>query len=121
MLKRMMFFNLILGIWLMASPFVLMLVSRRIQRVLGEDLLLGFGIATFSLCRLLSRREGQIAAFDWLITVLGLFTLINPFLYHYYNLSVAFWNNALVGAVVFLLAVYQDWKDSDQPMWHHRH
>jgi hypothetical protein len=120
-LKRLMWSNLVLGLWLMVSPFVLALLNLRVFQVLWEDLILGFGIATFSLCRLLSRRGDQIAIADWLITALAFITLINPFLYSYYNMKLAAWNNLAVGAVVFLLAVYQDWKDSEHSAAHHRH
>jgi len=111
-LKRLMWSNLVLGLWLMVSPFVLAILNLRVLQVLWEDLILGFGIATFSLCRLLSRRGEQIAIADWLLTALAFITLVNPFLYSYYNMKTAAWNNLTVGAVVFLLAVYQDWKDS---------
>ena len=56
-LKRLMWSNLVLGLWLMVSPFVLAILNLRVFRVLWEDLILGFGIATFSLCRLLSRQR----------------------------------------------------------------
>jgi len=105
----------------MISPFVLVTLNRQVLGVLWEDLLLGFGIATFSLCRLLSRKQGEIAFMDWIITLLGILTLINPFLYSYYNVPVAAWNNLLVGGIVVLLATYQDWKDSRGPVWHQRH
>jgi hypothetical protein len=105
--------TLLLGLWLMLAPFVLKLVNRAVVKVLWEDLILGFGIACFSLCRLLSRRREEIAIADWIVTVLGVITLINPFLYSYYNVTVAVWNNVIIGGVVFLLAAYQDWKDTD--------
>src|SRR5262245_52556683 len=108
--------TLLLGLWLMLAPFVLELVNRMVVKVLWEDLILGFGIATFSLCRLLSRRREEIAIADWIVTALGFLTLINPFLYSYYNVTVAVWNNVIIGGVVFLLAAYQDWKDTaEQP------
>jgi hypothetical protein len=113
--------NLVLGLWLMVSPFALAILNLRVFRVLWEDLILGFGIATFSLCRLLSRRGEQIAIADWLITALAFITLINPFLYSYYNMKVAAWNNLAVGALVFLLAFYQDWKDSEHYNAHGQH
>jgi len=121
LLQRIMWSNLVLGLWLMTSPFALVALNRRVLGVLWEDLLLGFGIATFSLCRLLTRKQGEIAFMDWLITLLGILTLINPFLYSYFNVSVAAWNNLVVGGIVFLLAIYQDWKDSDKPAWHQHH
>jgi hypothetical protein len=56
-------------------------------------------------------QERAIAVSDWLITALAVITLINPFLYGCYDMKVAAWNNLAVGAVIFLLALYQDWKD----------
>ena len=79
-MKRRMLLNLILGLWLMISPFVLVTLNHTILKTLWEDLLLGFGIAAFSLCRLLSRKEDEIALSDWFVTALGFITLINPFL-----------------------------------------
>jgi hypothetical protein len=42
---------------------------------------------------------------------LGCLTLINPFLYSYNNAPIAKWNNLAIGGMVFVFAVYQDWKD----------
>jgi hypothetical protein len=95
----------------MLSPFALVFVNRRVFAVLWEDLILGFGIATFSLCRILSRKNGEILFADWLVTALGFLTLANPFLYSYANAPLAKWNNLIVGGIVFTLAVYQDRKD----------
>ena len=86
----------------MISPFVLVTLNRSILKTLWEDLLLGFGIAAFSLCRLLSRKEDEIALSDWFVTALGFITLINPFLYSYFKLKAAAWNNLGVGALVLL-------------------
>src|SRR5512135_2656467 len=120
-LKRSMASSLILGLWLMISPFALVLLNRGALKILWEDLLLGFGIATFSLCRLLARRDGEIAILDWLVTAAGLLTLINPFLYSYLNVKLAAWNNLSIGGVVLLLALLQDWKDSAQGNWSEPH
>lgn len=111
MLKGLMRFNLVLGLWLMVSPFVLLLLGQRVFGLLWEDIILGFGIATFSLCRLWSRRGAALS--DGLVGALGLITLINPILYHYFDVKVAAWNNLAVGSVVLILAIYQDRKDSE--------
>jgi SPW repeat len=103
-------------------PFRSSVLNQAVFKVLWEDLLLGFGIATFSFCRLVSRRSEEIAIADWIITALGVLTLVNPFLYNYYNMTVAIWNNVIIGSVVFFLAAYQDRKDSDaSPMKHRDH
>jgi hypothetical protein len=109
--KRLIWSNLFLGLWLMVSPFALVFANQRIFGVLWEDLILGFGIATFSLCRIVSRRKGEIVLADWLVMALGCLTLINPFLYSYNNAPIAKWNNLAIGGMVFVFAVYQDWKD----------
>jgi hypothetical protein len=59
-MKHSIWANLLLGLWLMLSRFALAFVNRRVLTVLWEDLLLGFGITTFSLSRILSRRKGEI-------------------------------------------------------------
>jgi SPW repeat len=120
-LKRMVWSNLLLGLWLMLSPLVLAFLNKAVVKVLWEDLLLGFGIATFSLCRLLSRRSEEIAIADWIVTALGFLTLANPFLYSYFKVTAAAWNNVIIGSVVFLLAAYQDWQDSATSRFKQRH
>jgi hypothetical protein len=105
----------------MLSPLVLAFLNKAVVKVLWEDLLLGFGIATFSLCRLLSRRSEEIAIADWIVTALGFLTLANPFLYSYFKVTAAAWNNVIIGSVVFLLAAYQDWQDSATSRFKQRH
>jgi len=97
----------------MISPFVLELVNRRAFQVGWEDFLLGLGIVIFSLCRLSSPRGAEFL--DFLIMALGLTTLLNPFLYHYFNIEVVAWNNVVVGSMVFFLAIYEDYKNSESP------
>jgi hypothetical protein len=116
-----MWLTFILGLWLMISPFALVTINHAILRTQWEDLLLGFGIAAFSLCRFFSRKNDEIAFSDWLMTALAFLTLVNPFLYRYSKLKVATWNNLSVGMLVLLLAIYQDWQDSCAPDRQHRH
>ncbi len=110
-MKRSIWLNIVLGCWLMLCPFLLAFLNRRSFEVLWEDLLLGFGIATFSLCRLVSRRKDEIVFADWLVMALGALTVVNPFPYSYARAPLAKWNNLLIGAVVLILAIYQDHKD----------
>jgi hypothetical protein len=112
-MRRVMLTNIVLGLWLMVAPFVLSLINKSVVRVLWEDLLLGFGIAACALCRMISRRTEEIAITDWIVTALASLTLLNPILYGYFKLPAAAWNNIVIGTAVFLLSVYQDWKDSD--------
>jgi len=95
----------------MISPFVLDSVTRRAFQVGWEDFLLGFGIAAFSFCRLSSPRGAEFL--DFLIMALGLTTMLNPILYHYFKVEVVAWNNIIVGSIVFFLAIYEDYKNSE--------
>jgi hypothetical protein len=113
-LKLLLRSNLVLGLWLMVSPFVLALLNHQVFRLLWEDLLLGLAIATFSFWRLMSRRSAALA--DFLVMALGLTTLLNPI-----NVKIAAWNNLGVGFAVLVLAVYQDWKDSESSRRHDGH
>ena len=111
-LRRLLWTNIIFGVWLMIFPFVLLLVYRGSFRVSWEDLILGFMIAIFSLCRLFSHSDEEIMFTDWVVTTTGILTLINPLVYNYYGISLAMWNNLLIGGIVLALAIRQDWKDS---------
>ena len=110
-MKRLMRLNLGLGLWLIVAPFVLDV--RRAFRVSWEDFLLGLGIVSFSLCRLSSPRGAEFL--DFLIMALGLTTLLNPFLYHYFNIEAVAWNNVVVGSMVFCLAIYENYKNLESP------
>ncbi len=98
----------------MASPLVIFVVNHRALRILWEDFLLGFGIVSFSIVRILSRRKPEMIYADWLMIALGCLTLINPILYKYGNAPFARWDNLIVGAAVFVSAMYQDWKDENR-------
>lgn len=113
-LKKLIWINFILGLWLMVSPLILQIVYSRVFRVLWEDFILGFMIACFSLGRYFSRKDDEILLTDWLLTALGVITMINPLLYNYYNVRLGTWNNLLIGSLVVLCAAYLDWKDSDR-------
>jgi hypothetical protein len=125
-MKKLLCVNLGLGLWLMISPLVLELVTTRAFQFGWEDFLLGFGIASCSLCRLLSGRGTD--AWDIAIMSLGLTTLLNPVVFDYLNVRVVAWNNLIVGSMVLILALRADWKTSesrknvkinrDQAAWH---
>ena len=110
-MKRSVSSNIALGLWLMLSPFVLVFINRHVFDIAWEDLILGFGIATFSLCRVLSRKRIEIALADGFVTALAFLTLANPFLYSYAGAPFAKWNNWIVGGAALILAICQDYRD----------
>jgi hypothetical protein len=115
-LKRLILTNLALGAWLMISPFVLQLLYRRGFTVTWVDVIFGFSIAAISLGRLFSYTSEDVIMMDWVVTIFGVLTIINPLLYNYYGVTLARLNNLLIGGAVCLFAIYLDWKDSDRPI-----
>jgi len=116
-LKRLVWTNLVLGVWLMISPFVLRLLYGRIFKVTWVDFIFGFSIGSISLARLFSHTSEEILITDWIVTTLGFLTLVNPLLYNYYGITLATVNNLLIGGVICFVAIYLDWKDSaDEPL-----
>lgn len=103
-----------LGIWLMLSPFVLRFLYNGVFKVTWEDFIFGFSIALISFGRLFSHTSEEILTTDWIVTVMGVLTFINPLLYNYYGITLATLNNLVVGGVVCFFAIYVDWKDSDR-------
>jgi hypothetical protein len=73
----------------------------------------------FAVPHCVPERRGEIVLADWLVMALGFLTLVNPFLYSYKNAPLAKWNNLAVGGMVFILAVYQDWKDEKATIQRH--
>jgi hypothetical protein len=114
-LRRLVRTNLVLGIWLMLSPFGLLLLYRGVFEVAWVDFICGFSIAAISFGRLFSHTNEEILTTDWIVTVAGILTFINPLLYSYYGITLGTVNNLLVGGIVCFFAIYLDWKDS------HRH
>ena len=114
-MKRLLLANLLMGIWLMLSPFALRLFYRGVFKTTWEDFILGFAIALLSFGRLFSHTTEEILVTDWIVTVAAILTFINPLLYNYYGIRLATMNNLLIGGVVCLFAVYVDWKDSHRP------
>jgi hypothetical protein len=57
---------------------------------------------------------------SWVYLVLGLWLIVAPFALHYGDITVAMWNNVIVGIVVAILAVYRALESSNlHPLQHH--
>lgn len=110
-MKRLVWINLLLGIWLMNSPFVVRLFYLGAIKVTWVDFILGFAIAAISLARLFSHETEEILLTDWVVTALAVLTVLNPLLYNYYGITLATVNNLLIGGAVCLLSVFLDWND----------
>ena len=115
-MKNLAWANFVLGIWLIIAPFVLL--YRGIQAALGEDVVVGFLIAVFSLWQAISEETAQAPAANWLVGALGLWAIVSPYVLHFSAVTNALLNNVIVGAVVAILAI---WLTADFGHHHHGH
>jgi hypothetical protein len=92
--------NLLIGIWLIISTFVVTAFSG-LGAMRGNNVLFGFLIVIFSLVRL-SRTTGP--AWSWWNLIFGLWLIVSPFVLGFYHVVGAMWHNIIAGIVVALLA-----------------
>lgn len=53
--------------------------------------------------------------------VLGLWLIVAPFALHYGDITIAMWNNVIVGIVVAIFTIYRALESSNQHPLQHRH
>lgn len=93
--------NLILGLWLIAAPFVLTYASATPR---GNDIILGIAIGVIAAMRVFGAYRA--AWLSWLNVLLGLWLLIAPFGLGYTHLSHPMWNDIIVGVLVIIFALW---------------
>jgi hypothetical protein len=91
--------NLILGGWLIASPY---LVAFNRREVMWNNIVVGAAVAVLAIVRLIVRSHSGGAS--WINALLGLWLMVAPFALHY-ELPTQMWNSVIVGLVVALLAL----------------
>ncbi len=93
--------NVLLGIWLIISPFVL--GHARSNAFLVNNIVLGIVIGVLALIR--SSGSDPRAGTSWLNIILGIWLIISPFALGFSNLMGPMINNVVVGIVVALIAL----------------
>jgi hypothetical protein len=58
---------------------------------------------------------------SWVNFILGLWLIVAPFALHYGDISVAMWNNVIIGIVVAILAIYRALEKADMEPLHQQH
>ena len=58
---------------------------------------------------------------SWANFILGLWLIVAPFALHYRDITVAMWNNVIVGIVVAILAIYRALEKADMKPLHQQH
>ena len=92
--------NLVLGLWLIVSPWALGLIGNRAPT--WNAWAIGLVIAAAALAALISFKVWE----EWVEAALGAWLIVSPFLLGFSALTHALWNQVVVGVVVAALAVW---------------
>lgn len=94
--------NLLLAIWLIASPFVLAYSLN--HSALWDTIVVGILVLCFAAARGLN--PVPRLGLSWLNAMLGIWLIISPFVLGYWMLSPALWNNIACGILLGLISLW---------------
>ncbi len=96
--------NLILAIWLFISPWALGFAAGA-EHTFGpawNAWVVAIVIGVFSIAALSAPRPWE----EWINIIAGAWLFVSPWVLHYTATTAALWNSLIVGAVVFILAIW---------------
>lgn len=103
--------NLILGLWLIASPWAL--GYQGAANATWNSVLLGLLIGAVALYAMV-----QVFAWEeWGNALFGAWLVVSPWILGFSGMAAAMWNAVIVGAVVLVLAVWALGTDRDIGGW----
>lgn len=106
--------NLVLGLWMVASPWILGYSTE--SSPTGNAVILGVmvaGLAALALFKVMAWEE-------WVSVALGVWLAVSPWALGFSGLVAAMWNAVIVGSVVAVLALWALGTDKDiGGWWHH--
>jgi hypothetical protein len=97
--------NLLLAIWLFISPWVLNFYpgsSSSVAQAAWNAWILGIVIGVFSIAALVKARPWE----EWINLLAGAWVFISPWVLGYASTPQALWNALVIGALVFILAIW---------------
>ena len=103
--------NLILGIWLVVSPWALQHQAN--MQATSNAVLLGILIALAALVALFKVMAWE----EWANVVLGVWLVVSPWVLGFADVTMAMWNAVIVGIVVAALALWALGTDKDIGGW----
>lgn len=103
--------SLILGLWLIASPWVLGHAAE--ARPMWNAVILGVLVAAAALIALFRVMAWE----EWVNLVFGVWLLLSPWVLAFGGLAAAMWNAVIVGAAVAVLALWALATDKDIGGW----
>jgi SPW repeat len=90
--------NVLLGIWVIVSPFVL---NYRVPRVVWSDVVAGALVLVIALVRASTHQQG----WSWINLVLGIWIIISPFVLGFLS-EAEMWNNIALGIIIGAIALH---------------
>lgn len=103
--------NLVLGLWMMASPWVLAYAAEMTPT--RNAFIVGIFIAGLALLALFKVMAWE----EWLSVALGAWLVISPWILGFSALATAMWNAVIVGLVVGVLALWALGTDKEIGGW----
>lgn len=103
--------NLVLGLWMVASPWILAHQEEAIPT--GNAVILGLLIAALALLALFKVMAWE----EWVSVALGAWLLVSPWVLGFSGIATAMWNAAIVGIGVAAFALWALGTDKDIGGW----
>lgn len=111
-MKRFSWINLILGIWLLLSPFAI--GTTAMSATVGNNVVLGILLIATSWWILAA--VNQVAGVSWFQMLCGIWLVIAPFVLHYSAMSHALANDVVVGIIVFIVGLVESQALAHRPV-----
>jgi SPW repeat len=102
-MKRASWINLILGVWLIFSPFAL--GSMGMHVAVGNNVVLGILLIASSWWILAAATEA--VGVSWFQMLCGIWLIISPFILQYQGLTHAMANDVVVGIIAFVVGLLE--------------
>ncbi|MBX5493500.1 MAG: SPW repeat protein [Chloroflexi bacterium] len=94
--------NVIAGLWLIISPWVLGF-SRYDDRMMWNNVI--FGIVAAILAGIRAGGAYEVPWLSWINVLVGIWLFISAFIFANPSLPAPFWNNIILGVIVFILGI----------------
>jgi hypothetical protein len=110
-------FNILLGIWLIISPWVFGYVSAG-PAPMWNSVVVGALVLILAATRFATPHTAP--GLSWTNLVLGLWTIASPWIYVYENLDNAMWDNVATGIAIVAVAIWAASATAAEARDHHR-
>jgi hypothetical protein len=90
--------NILLGIWVLISPFVLTFTS---PSAIWNNVVAGIIVGILAIIRLSTHHQ---PGWSWINVLLGIWLIISPFVLAFAT-GAAMWNNVILGIIIGVLAL----------------